>query len=112
MVLSVDTKTEKHRPGHKYHPRTISVLQQIFKDHFYEYEQNYASKYANLLGDYRIIRFKKVSERFIYCGDYTQGIARIHCDSCGHDHIGSSVHACHSPAKASFCVQAAVRNEP
>jgi len=85
MEQSVETKSEKHRPGHEYYPRTVNVLQQIFKDHFYEFEEDYADKYANLLGDYRIIRFKKVSERFIYCGDYTQGIARIHYNSCGHD---------------------------
>jgi len=85
MGIHTLTKSEKHNPALEYHPRTVNVLQRIFKDHFDEFEEEYAEKYADLLGEYRIFRFKKVVERFIYCGDYTQGIARVHCDECGHD---------------------------
>ncbi len=30
---------------------------------------------------------KQVLERFVACGDLHRGVARIHCDGCGHDYL-------------------------
>ena len=60
-------------------PREKNVIKEILQDHFNAFEENYETKYSDKYGKYRIIRIKETVERFIECGDYSKGIARIKC---------------------------------
>jgi hypothetical protein len=74
-------------PGYK--PRSKNVIQTIFKDHFSDFEKRYDDHYADKYGKYRIIRIKQAVEKFIDCGDYSKGVARIKCTSpdCDHEYF-------------------------
>jgi len=48
-------------------------------DHFSDFEERYDELYAKEYGKYRIIRIKKAVEKFLECGDYSKGVARIKC---------------------------------
>jgi hypothetical protein len=39
----------------------------------------YEDKHANIYGRFRIERITEVVEKFIFCGDYSKGVARIQC---------------------------------
>ena len=62
-----------------YRPRGINAVQLLFKRHFQSIAEQYESKYALIYGRYRIERITEVVEKFILCGDYSQGVARIQC---------------------------------
>ena len=70
-----------------YIPKNSNIIQQIFKNHFNEFENVYEDKYADEYGSFNIIRIKKVAERFMVCGDWDEGIARIQCTNkeCGNE---------------------------
>ena len=74
-------------PGYK--PRSRNVIQTILKDHFSDFEKRYDDHYADKYGKYRIIRIKQAVEKFIECGDYSKGIARIKCTNpnCGYEYF-------------------------
>ena len=69
-----------------YTPREQNVIQKILKDHFSDFEKRYDDHYADKYGKYRIIRIKQAVEKFIECGDYSKGIARIKCINPDCDH--------------------------
>ena len=73
----------------EYVPREKNVIQKIFQDHFSDFEKHYDDHYAKQYGKYRIIRIKQAVEKFIECGDYSKGIARIKCTNpnCGHEYF-------------------------
>jgi hypothetical protein len=62
-----------------YHPRGINALQLLFKKHFQSLADQYEDKHANIYGRFRIERITEVVEKFIVCGDYSRGIARMTC---------------------------------
>jgi hypothetical protein len=62
-----------------YRQRGISAVQLLFKKHFQSFAEQYEEKYAMVYGHFRIERITEVVEKFILCGDYSQGIARIQC---------------------------------
>ena len=62
-----------------YHPRGINALQLLFKKHFQSLADQYEDKHANIYGRFRIERITEVVEKFIFCGDYSKGVARIQC---------------------------------
>ena len=72
-----------------YQPRGISALQLLFKEHFQSLTDQYEDKYAIIYGRFRIKRIIEVVEKFILCGDYSQGVARIQCTNpgCKHEYI-------------------------
>jgi hypothetical protein len=72
-----------------YQPREKNVIQAILQDHFKSFEENYDTQYSEKYGKYRIIYIKETVERFIECGDYSKGIARIKCTNpnCGHEYF-------------------------
>jgi hypothetical protein len=72
-----------------YQPRGISALQLLFKEHFQSLTDQYEDKYAIIYGRFRIMRIIEVVEKFIRCGDYSQGIARIQCTNpdCKHEYF-------------------------
>jgi hypothetical protein len=56
-----------------YRPRGINALQLLFKRHFQSIAEQYESKYALVYGRFRIERITEVVEKFVLCGDYSQG---------------------------------------
>jgi len=60
-----------------YRPRSINELQILFKKYFQSIAEQYESKYAVIYGRFRIERITEVVEKFILCGDYSRGVARI-----------------------------------
>jgi hypothetical protein len=60
-----------------YRPRSINDLQLLFKKHFQSIAEQYENKYAVIYGRFRIERITEVVEKFILCGDYSRGVARI-----------------------------------
>ncbi len=65
----------------QYRPKTQNVIQEILEDHFHHFEEVYEEKYAEKYGSEHIIRIKEVVKRFLDCGDYSKGIARIQCNN-------------------------------
>jgi len=51
-----------------------------------DFEERYDDLYAKQYGKYRIIRIKEAVEKFLECGDYSKGIARIKCTNHNCDH--------------------------
>ena len=51
----------------------------LFKKHFQSIAEQYESIYAVIYGRFRIERITEVVGKFILCGDYSQGVARIQC---------------------------------
>jgi hypothetical protein len=73
----VDTRV----PGYK--PRSRYVIQTILKNHFSDFEKHYDDHYADKYVKYRLIRIKEAVQKFLECGDYTKGVARIKCTNKG-----------------------------
>ncbi len=67
-----------------YKPREKNVIQEILHDHFKSFEKNYDAQYSEKYSKYRIMRIKEAVEKFIECGDYSKGIARIRCTNPGY----------------------------
>ena len=62
-----------------YKPREKNVIREILQDHFSLFEESYDTQYSKKYGKYRITHIKESVEKFIECGDYSKGIARIKC---------------------------------
>ena len=62
-----------------YRPRGTSSLQRLFRAHLPEIHGRYDAEFAARLGKYRRERIANSVERFLDCGDYSKGIARIKC---------------------------------
>jgi hypothetical protein len=65
-------------PG-TYLPRGTSSLQRLFHPHSPELLARYDPEFAVPLGKHRQQRIANTVERFLECGDYRQGMARIKC---------------------------------
>jgi hypothetical protein len=66
-------------PPGTYRQRGISSLQRLFRAHFPELVARHEAEFAQRLGRFRLERITKAVERFLGCGDYSKGIARIQC---------------------------------
>jgi len=64
-----------------YAQRGTNTLQHLFRDHFGRFAAEYDSRYAKELGNFRMERISRVATRFLTCGDYRQGAARIRCSN-------------------------------
>jgi len=91
-----------------YQPRRINTVQLLFKKHFQRFADQYEDKYAILYGRFRIERITEVAEKFILCGDYSQGIARFSAPILT---VNTSISG-HSPARGSTSARPARKNEP
>jgi hypothetical protein len=74
LALSLDAT-----PPGTYHQRGVSSLQRLFRAHFPQLVARYEAEFAKRLGKCRLERISKAVERFLGCGDYRRGIARIQC---------------------------------
>jgi len=66
-------------PPGTYRQRGVNSLQRLFRAHFPEFCVRYEAEFAKRLGKFRLPRITKAVERFLGCGDYSKGIARIQC---------------------------------
>jgi hypothetical protein len=73
----------------QYIPHGRNELHRIFEQHFSDFCSEYDMKYATDYGKFRLQRIESVGEKFITCGDYLHGIARIRCQNkeCGYDYF-------------------------
>jgi hypothetical protein len=76
MALSLDAS-----PPGTYRQRGTSSLQRLFRAHFRDLHARYEADFAKRLGRFRLERISSAVERFLDCGDYTKGIARIQCSN-------------------------------
>jgi len=69
--------------------RGTNTLQHVFRDHFEHFVAEYDVRYAKDLGTFRLERISRVATRFLSCGDYRQGVARIRCSNsdCRHEYF-------------------------
>ena len=67
--------------------RGRNQLHTIFERHFDEFCDVYDERFATTYGLFRRDRIRDIGKRFLTCGDYRLGVARIRCtnSSCGHD---------------------------
>ena len=72
MALSLDAS-----PPGIYRQRGTSSLQRLFRAHFPDLHAHYEADFAKRLGRFRLERISSAVQRFLDCGDYTKGIARI-----------------------------------
>ena len=72
-----------------YIPRGRNQLRTILDRHLDEFCDVYNEKYAAKYGMFRLERIRDIGERFLTCGDYRLGVARIRCTNrtCGHDYF-------------------------
>ena len=79
MVSSSATQSPATSTKHRYVPRVRNQLHTIFERHFDEFCDVYDEKYAATYGMFRLDRIRDIGERFLTCGDYRLGVARIRC---------------------------------
>ena len=66
-------------PPGAHRQRGVGSLQRFFRAHFSELVARYEAEFAKRLGRFRLERIAKAVERFLACGHYRRGIARIQC---------------------------------
>ena len=64
---------------YEYVPRGRNVLHTIFEKHFKDFCDLYEEQYADRYGKFHLARIMDVTEHFLTCGDYLNGVARIRC---------------------------------
>ena len=76
-------------PRAAYAQRSTNTLQHIFRDHFGHFAADYDARYAKELGNFRIERISRFATRFLTCGDYPLGVARVRYSNpaCGHEYF-------------------------
>ena len=86
-VITVSaSRSAGSRAKQRYIPRGRNQLHTIFDRHFDEFCDIYDERYAATYGMFRLDRIRDIGERFLTCGDYRLGVARIRCTNpaCGH----------------------------
>ena len=87
MGTATGTATSTTRA--RYIPRGRNQLHTIFERRFEQFCDVYDEKYAGTYGMFRLDRIRDIGERFLTCGDYRLGVARIRCTNptYGHDYF-------------------------
>ena len=68
-----------------YRPRGPDPLRTFFRRRFPDFQAAYEQRYAATYGRFRLPLISRAASAFRVCGDWSQGIARIRCPSCGFD---------------------------
>lgn len=71
-------RLEATPPG-TYRQRGTHSLQRLFRSHFAEFAARFKADYARRLGHSRLQRITRAVARFVDCGNYPKGVARIRC---------------------------------
>jgi hypothetical protein len=80
LVSALKTVPEAH-----YRPRAPNVIQRLFRERFAAFELAYEERYAAFCGKFRLLLIQRAAQAFRVCGDWHEGIARVHCPDCGYD---------------------------
>lgn len=85
----METATRAPTTRARYIPRGRNQLHTIFERHLDEFCDVYDERYGAKYGMFRLERIREIGERFLTCGDYRLGVARIRCTNpgCGHDYF-------------------------
>jgi len=72
-----------------YAPNSGNPVQLLLKDHFADFEEIYDAAYSADYGKFNLDRITEAVGRFVDCGDYSKGVARIKCTNtdCGHEYF-------------------------
>ena len=72
-----------------YTPKSKNVLQTILENHFADFEACYEEKYAKQYRNFKLEMIADKVHRFLECGDYTKGVAKITCENpeCKHKYF-------------------------
>ena len=86
MLTSGASRSPTTLTKHRYIPRGRNQLHTILERHYNEFCDVYDEKYTATYGMFRVDRIHDIGERFLTCGDYRLGVARIRCTNpgCGH----------------------------
>jgi len=84
-VSTILALPQKAAPQNRYHPRAPNVIQRLFRERFSVFESACEQHYAASCGKYRLPLIQRAAQAFRVCGDWHEGIARIHCPDCGYD---------------------------
>jgi hypothetical protein len=68
-----------------YRPRGQDPIRRLFHQRFPAFQAIYEERYACAFGKFRLPLITRAASAFRLCGDWTQGIARIHRPDCGYD---------------------------
>jgi DNA-directed RNA polymerase subunit RPC12/RpoP len=68
-----------------YRPRGPDPLRTLFRRRFPDFQAVYEQRYAAAYDRFRLPLITRAASAFRVCGDWSQGIARIRCPSCGFD---------------------------
>lgn len=68
-----------------YRPRYPDPLRRLFRQRFTAFQEIYEQRYACAFGRSRLPLITRAASAFRLCGDWSRGIARIHCPECGYD---------------------------
>ena len=73
----------------RYIPRGRNQLHTILARHLEGFCHVYDERFAAKYGMFPLDRIRYICERFLTCGDYRLGVARIRCSNpaCGHDYF-------------------------
>lgn len=63
-----------------------SPLWQLLDDHFDEFEDRYDDLFSRKYGFYRPV-VSHIARKYLECGDFHQGFARIRCPDCHHEYL-------------------------
>jgi hypothetical protein len=84
-VSTIFASALKTVPEAHYRPREPNVIQRLFRERFYAFEAAYSERYTASCGKYRLPLIQRAAEALNLCGDWHEGIARVHCPDCGYD---------------------------
>ncbi len=86
MVQIYSKKRRGRVPDDKfYRPRDSDPLRRLFSRRFPAFQAVYEQRYAYAFGGFHLPLITRGASAFRLCGDWSQGIARIHCPDCGYD---------------------------
>jgi len=72
-----------------YAAKSKNALQTILEKHFIDFEASYEEKYAQHYGKFKLEVISDKVSRFLECGDYSKGVAKIVCGNseCNHEYF-------------------------
>jgi hypothetical protein len=87
-VPTIPTPVTVAKPRRRYRPREPDILQRLFRKSFPAFTAFYKKQYIASCGRYRLPLIQQAADAFRVCGDWKQGIARVHRQDCEYDFFG------------------------
>ena len=84
-MSTIFTSVLKTVPETHYRAREPNIIQRLFRERFPAFETAWEERYAAACGKYRLPAIQRAAEAYRLCGDWQEGIARVHCPDCSYD---------------------------